>query len=201
MSGLGYNGTLTTSSIYSLGSNLYFSGNSTQSALVPYTIQNQITNQLTISSWINAAWFNTGNNDGVAIVDKCMPSLTSPFTIYGMYVSPSGNYVFAVGNGSTRTVLNSNTILSLNTWYNLVGTYDGTNLSLYMNGVKDTGTATGTYTIGQNTVPTSIGANQNLTGYEDAFKGYINNVMIYNRALSASEVKQNFNAHRQRFGV
>jgi hypothetical protein len=35
----------------------------------------------------------------------------------------------------------------------------------------------------------------------DTFKGNIAQVSIYNRALSASEVSQNFNATRSRFGI
>jgi hypothetical protein len=57
------------------------------------------------------------------------------------------------------------------------------------------------YTIGQNTVPVTIASNQTLGGYYDWFKGNMGIIQIYNRALSASEVLQNFNATRTRFGV
>ena len=47
----------------------------------------------------------------------------------------------------------------------------------------------------------AIGA-RNLEGnISSYFNGDIANVQIYNRALSASEVTQNFNAQRTRFGV
>jgi len=43
-----------------------------------------------------------------------------------------------------------------------------------------------------------IGSNVGAASY---FKGNIAQTSIYNRALSASEILQNFNATRARFGV
>ena len=48
-----------------------------------------------------------------------------------------------------------------------------------------------------------IGSYADITGQSPAlfFNGSIANTLIYNRALSASEISQNFNATRARFGI
>ena len=169
---------------------------------IPYTIQNQFTNQISINVWINAKWFDTGNNDGVAIIGKNHTSLNSPYTVWGMGLSQAGNYGGNIGNGSTRTTINSASTLSLNTWYNLCLTYDGTTIKLYRNGTQDANTATGTYTLGQNAIDISIGNNPMLgPTYYDWFKGNISIAHLYNRALSQAEITQNYNATKTRFGL
>lgn len=85
-----------------------------------------------------------------------------------------------------------------NAWTNLVGTYDGSNQILYVNGTQFSSVA-------------RTGAMYAGTGYTvrigrqaeagSSHNGSISNVKIYNRALSAAEVKQNFNALRGRYSI
>ena len=93
-------------------------------------------------------------------------------------------------DGDTKTVqLASGAILANDTWYHVVITYDGTtNYTLYSDGViVDTGTdgdvGTAVYT------NTTVGIRNYIsTGDTDQFNGTIDDVRIYNRALSADEV-------------
>jgi hypothetical protein len=68
---------------------------------------------------------------------------------------------------------------------------------LYKNGIVD-GTAT-------NTTSISVGQNfrigSDVNGIGEVFGGNLYNLKVYNRALSAAEVSQNFNALRGRFGI
>jgi hypothetical protein len=86
-----------------------------------------------------------------------------------------------------------------NGWSHIVGTYDGATTRAYLNGVQvyseaQTGTIPdATYYIG--TYGQGIG-----DGVHD-FHGSISQAKIYNRALTATEVRQNFNANRGRFGI
>ncbi len=86
-----------------------------------------------------------------------------------------------------------------NAWSHIVGTYDGSTMRAYLNGVQiyeaaQTGTIPdATYYIG--TYGQGIG-----DGVHD-FNGSISQAKIYNRALTASEIQQNFNAHRGRYGI
>lgn len=93
---------------------------------------------------------------------------------------------------STAGVTNSN-------WHNIVATYNGSQKKLYVNGVlKATENSTGTVT--QNTTGESyIGIYGSFAGYP--FDGNIASTAVYNRALSDAEVLQNFNTHKDRYGL
>jgi hypothetical protein len=88
--------------------------------------------------------------------------------------------------------------LSSNTWYNIVASYNSGSLTWYKNGNID---ALQTYS--SNPAPSTgslyIGAWTYNTLYK--FRGRIPSIKYYPRSLSASEVLQNFNATRARFGV
>jgi hypothetical protein len=84
----------------------------------------------------------------------------------------------------------------LNTWFNMVGVYDGTNASMYINGTLVSGPTAKTW----NTVSSNAQIGRQTNGGE-YWNGNIAQVSIYNRALSAAEVRQNFNALRGRFSI
>jgi hypothetical protein len=90
------------------------------------------------------------------------------------------------------------------TWYNIVMTYNGAaGIATYVNGTAG-GTQTGAK---QNPGGTFLsmgkpdGAGGYLNGVTNYFNGYIGAWKIYNRALTSTEVTQNFNALRGRYGV
>jgi hypothetical protein len=84
----------------------------------------------------------------------------------------------------------------LNIWHHVVATYDGTTLRLYRNGVQlNSTTSTGNITNTSKTL--EIGRR----GGGSYFNGRLNGQKVYNKALSASEIQQNFNALKGRFGI
>lgn len=87
-----------------------------------------------------------------------------------------------------RQVFNSGTGLLDGNWHHLALTYNGSALVSYIDGAQTaTNSVTGTITTGS---PTNIG---NYGGYYA--NGYIDDVRIYNRALSANEVKQLYSSN------
>lgn len=103
--------------------------------------------------------------------------------------------LYAGHNGNWSTVT-GNTTLSLNTWYFGAVTYsNSTGWKLYLNGRED-GTSVDTTTFTGNQ-EISIGSYN--TG--NNFTGRIASVQVYNRALSASEIVQNYNATKRRYGL
>ena len=150
--------------------------------------------RLTVSVWFKA----TG-----------VPSLND---IYGgTILASSPQYYISFGmlyRWTTNTVLfvqsQNGEIISANApankIVNAVYTYDGTNTRLYIDGVLAS-------TVAYTTDPQYFGSgNRNLVlgrwghpGYERYFNGNIYQASIYNRALSASEILQNYNAKRKKF--
>ena len=82
----------------------------------------------------------------------------------------------------------------LNIWHHVVVTYDGTTLRLYRNGVQlNSNTSTGNITNTSDTL--EIG--RRYTG--SYFIGRLTGQKIYNRALTVTEIQQNFNALKGRY--
>ena len=110
----------------------------------------------------------------------------------------NGSIAFDLGSNASLegNIRTSNKTWSNTLWYNLTVVWDVSTLSsaLYLNGILDnTGDVTnsprnGTFTIGRSPGNTS-----------QVWYGNIASVKYYNRALSASEVLQNYNALKNRF--
>ncbi|HEU0274611.1 MAG TPA: LamG domain-containing protein [Candidatus Udaeobacter sp.] len=79
--------------------------------------------------------------------------------------------------------------LAANTWTHLAGTYDGTTLRFYVNGVQVSSRAqTGAISISTNAL--QIGGD---SIYGQYFSGIIDDVRVYSRALSATEIQHDMN--------
>jgi hypothetical protein len=90
---------------------------------------------------------------------------------------------------------------AINTWYNLTLVANSSTglVSLYINGILD-GSIAYNGTLKQNAAATlSIGSDPGVA--RRYWQGNISNAQIYNRALSATEVLQNYNATKTRFGL
>ena len=100
-----------------------------------------------------------------------------------------------------QSVTSSNSVFSVRTWTHIVCTFDITNNSVlvYVNGVlaPTTGTPAFTNTTWDNTDSGGIAIGHAPNGLAgNQFSGKLDDVRIYNRALSASEIKQLYNMGR-----
>jgi len=134
-----------------------------------------ITDEITISAW---AKYETIS--GWDIIFERIKSTH----IYNLFMYDYDGYVRIASNfGLTKT---GNTQLYPNKWYHLTVTVDSNNFQkLYVNGVLD-----GTYS--SITISDTSGVNAYIgarLGLEAYFNGSIDDVRIYNRALSAEEIK------------
>lgn len=101
-----------------------------------------------------------------------------------------GIYGTSAWNTTTATI-------SHNTWYHVVGTYDKSNMKIYLNGIYNNGTVlTEDINYSWSTI-LSIGRKNATDG--EYFNGNIAAIKLYNRALTASEILQNYNALKSRF--
>ena len=102
---------------------------------------------------------------------------------YGLYASDGGNPRTEAFTGVENTA-GGGGALPLNTWSHLAATYDGTTLRLYLNGTL-AATKTTSGSIPFTSSPLRIGGNAVWGEY---FSGLIDEVRVYNRALSATEI-------------
>lgn len=113
---------------------------------------------------------------------------------------------FNSGKKYLAVVRKGHTFYQDSKWHNIVCMVDSAGCSIFMDGVKQSLTflfsssssATG-FTNIDNATSARIGA-RNLDGYDNNYSsGKISNVSIYNRALTADEVRQNYLSTKERF--
>jgi hypothetical protein len=115
------------------------------------------------------------------------------------------NRFFVSGKTTTGTYLSScssSFVPTNGVIYNVIGTFDtsSTVANLYINGALDNTKIVGTlFTTGSN-LSNQVGCSDGISP-SNFTSGSIYNVQVYNRALSATEITQNFNALRSRYGI
>ena len=147
------------------------------------------TSARTLSVWVynnntnaNPIWYGTGaTNQGIG-----MQQLNANGTVFRFY-GYANDYDITV----TSTQGNM-----WNRWVNMVGTFDGTNAGVYLNGEFMGSSARawnttlgGTLALGA----TTFGSPSNFVN------GFLPTAQIYNRVLTFAEIKQNYNFFKQRF--
>ena len=155
-------------------------------------------NNFTVEAWIYHTSHSSDTNIGHQIV--------MPYSNYnGWIFSLNGpdsklqlrHHNFSLSNTSYNISTSSG--LALNTWYHVVATDNGTTVTLYVNGLSSVSGASAASTT-NGTMNCYIGS-WGPSVPNMFFSGSIPIVKIYNRGLTASEIQQNFNAQRGRFGV
>jgi hypothetical protein len=171
--------------------------------------------QLTISSWFRASTLTPGVNGWSPIFSK-RQSLTAfrPATeiIFGDSdngLVPSQLFIRINTAAADSYCFSPVGTVSTNIWYNVVMVYNGnaiTNsdkINLYVQGILTS------LTFGGSNIPstTSNPADDARIGgmlfsaQPRYFNGRVSQTQIYNRALSASEILQNYNAQKGRYGL
>ena len=149
-----------------------FNGSNSKLTISNSSFLPQGNNSRSISCWIKTTG---GSSDGVIGYGNAVNS--QAFFIYINNENKLG--IFAYYNNTTGNIAISN-----NTWNHIVATYDGTNCRLYVNGVLDftaaktLNTGNGEFRIG--------GVNWNNSS--EFFPGDIDQIRIYNSAISAANV-------------
>jgi len=191
-SGNGNNGTLMNASVWSTGkygSALTLNGADSYAEMSNSSILNNA--NFTIEAWI---YLNADVNYTQArIVSKQETASKSySFGIFGNgYGGSTGNQLLlSIGTGTTWFNFLSATHLFNQTWYHVAGTQEGTNSKIYINGQLDKNGTTSTQTT-NNTGVLTIGCQKQTTPSYIAFffNGTIDEVRIYNRALSQQEIQ------------
>jgi len=196
-SGSGNNGTMismstTTSPVAGVsGQALNFASTTSNYVTMGDVLDFALTDQFTVSAWIKPARLPAAGAD-FGIVGKELGS--SPFSgwYFGLYdVSGNGTKLtmgYIDGSGSLTYSDTSSYVVTAGNWQHVVGVYNNENITIYINGSSQAVTS-GTAAAGSvNTAaPLLIGSE---SGSGDLFNGLIDEVRIYNYALSTSTIQQ-----------
>lgn len=135
-----------------------------------------ITGQITLSAWVKT-------ND--ACKDKHVPYLIKGENTYGLKHHENNNIEFFIYNDTWYPVRFPVDSSFNGVWHHLAGTYDGTQLKLYVDGeLKSTSDHFGPIGVSQSNV--NIGRNSDMA--DRLYSGAIDDVRIYNYALSENDV-------------
>jgi len=168
----------------------------------------------TSTRWSASCWFRFPTNP----VDRGGPNANVGNAILGMAggVATGATFVFYVGsisndgyNGSIANALMfvmrgaatrvSPGLVNDNTWHNTAVSWNGSTAALYFDGVY-IGDALNNIGAGNQGYLLTIGNNANNTAGYQMYQGGINSVFIYSIPLTASQVLQNYNALKSRYG-
>ena len=160
------------------------------------------------STFTSITWIYNTDSDGRQQGVFCSYSeLMVAGFFYQIWNSPHNvRYVLGANTGGGAglyTDITGSTTINLNTWYQIAVTYDGTTMKSYVNGALDINTNPGNG-LGYDAVNNKViigGTYTKSSGVVSRFKGNISNSFMYNRSLSASEVLQNYNVTKSRFGL
>jgi len=141
------------------------------------------TGSFTLEAWVKAAYINTGSSYNVIL------NLGDVTGTSATIVSSSTSIHFFYGGEISHPTTNDGS------WVHIVGTYDGTNVTLYINGVQ-VNQAARTAIDTTNDLVKTIGRDTTTTRN---YKDQIAQPRIYNRALTADEVEQNYNAGKNTY--
>ena len=145
-----------------------------------------VTDAITLEAWAYVR--NDGNN-------KILLSKWSPYSTgersYLLFLSPTENIYFSISADGTNAINAVTGSTYRDDWFHVCATYDKVNMKIYVNGalVK---TQAQTASINAGDYQLEIGRHQG--GNTSIFNDEIAQPRIYNRALTAEEVLQNYNS-------
>ena len=147
-----------------------------------------------------SVWFNR-NNSTIVGNEAIAESRKSSWVSYAIHITSTSldwfiGYLdtppYSTSVGASGNYVDGN-------WHNVVGTYDKQNLKIYVDGVlKTTSNSFTSDILYSGDLLFIIGFHAESTTY---FEGKISTTSLYNRALTAVEVLQNYNATKTRFGL
>ena len=195
-SGFQNNGTLTNGPTFSGGSIVFDKVDDYVD--VNRQIQFERTDSFTLSAWINT---NDGNNNQI------INNETQGYRGYQFSVDSNGKLFLFLRNTVSTNFLGVRMLSNFpsNLWCYVTAVYNGSSnasgVKLYINGIEQI-----TEIAGDNLTSTTISNETTWIGRrrpqtQGPFNGKISIVQIYNKALTASEVLQNYDATKSRFNL
>ena len=148
--------------------------------------------EISLECWVNITALDDSWNRIISLDDQ--PTNSKAVTLY--YDDDDNRHGFFVKVGAKATNAGQHLIqedIPLNEWIHIVGTYDGSNVSYYVDGKLAID-----HTVAAGKIPAGgllLGIGDRSDGVNaDAIQGYLDEFRVYDRALTAAEVKNNMDA-------
>jgi len=137
------------------------------------------------------AWVKRSGSPGSYkyIISKYLPTRYMSYSSYGLYTGSNGGLSFYVGrtSGYVRSAQALPTNIWDGNWHYVAGTYDGSDVKLFVDGIQVNGDVDNVQDIFyEGTGNLYIGSYNGAAPY--SFVGLVDNVRIWNKALSAEEL-------------
>jgi hypothetical protein len=191
LSGSGNHGTLINGPLWTSGKNgngIYFDGFNDHVNVGTFDVSG---NQLTLAAWINVESFNHLSAQDGRIISKANGLYDSNHFWMLSSISASGGPRLRFRlktNGSTSTLIASTGTLETGKWTHVAAVYNGSTMTLYKDGVQVGQMAKSGNISMDSSVPVWIGSNP-PNGDSRPFRGTIDDVQVYSRALSQEEIQ------------
>jgi hypothetical protein len=208
LSGNSRNGTMTNGVGFSSDASGCFTFDGTNDYInFPYALTTSTTNEHTLSVWFNWDGAGGGSDGRRFLIESYRTDNVGTPWQFSLWVQSSAQAASVPRmqlSSSPYQNLVANTTISSNNWYNITVVYNRNDLygvKVYVNGVLDGQGVT----VNNNTNYDgfNVGSYRGTSGVADNrwFSGKISEMKIYNRALTQSEILQNFNYSRIRHGI
>ena len=200
LSGKGNNGILTNGPTYNSenGGSIVFDGTDDYVSISNSTIINPGTGSFSITVWVNSDPSLGGDGWDLWVAKRAVANGSNG---YYLGVNNPAGVKFMLGNDANSRTDTGYLTYTYNTWAMYTAILDRTanTQTIIKNNYEEISSTTPSGGNYSNTGALSIGGDIGINSFY--VNGKISNVKIYNRALSADEVAQNFNALRGRFGI
>jgi hypothetical protein len=150
-----------------------------------------ITGSITVEAWIYPESFGSGGSPSDQRVIAAKWGDTQYGTAGYALITMGNNLVFGVSSSGNNVIsVKGSTGLQINTWYHVVGIYDGSSLKLYLNGNVNPDGINNVGSLSIHNTPASfkIGSYNTHWGWIAHWDGLIDEVAVYNRALNTDEI-------------
>ncbi|MCA0353706.1 MAG: hypothetical protein LCH85_17065 [Chloroflexi bacterium] len=142
-----------------------------------------ITSNLSLANFTQAVWiYSTATDNGYHSVMGYQPGSFNQRRPPSIYITQKTRIHAGFGDGSVFTSLETGSVLTPNAWNHIATTFDGQAYRVYVNG---TAVYTSTASAGRTPYPVS---KLEIGKADTYFKGAIDQVRIYDRALSAKDI-------------
>jgi len=152
---------------------------------VPDSNSLDLTSAGTIEGWVRLDALNRWNS----VIAKGNAN-NNALHNYALEITNGNRFMCILGNGSGSRTLTSTNLATTGVFYHLACVWNGSSLQLYINGVPNASTTQGLALAG-NSAPLYIGQ---FGGSVDQMSGVIDEVRIYNRALTQAQIQSDMNS-------